>query len=53
MLTDYPILTTPDWKRPFVLQTDASATGIVNVFSQMNGEGEKHPIAFGSRKVLP
>ena len=53
MLTDYSILTTPDWKRPFVLQTDASAVGIGYVLSQINGEGEEHPIAFGSRKLLP
>ena len=53
MLTDYQILTTPEWKRPFVLQTDASATGIVYMLSQINKEGKKYPIAFGSRNCCP
>ena len=35
-----------------MLQTDASATGIGYVLSQMNGEGEEHPIAFGSKRLL-
>ena len=32
---------------------DASDSGLGYVFSQINEDGEKHPIAFGSRKLLP
>ena len=28
VLTSKPLLTTPDWTRKFILQTDASATGL-------------------------
>ena len=49
MLTEFPVLVTPDWKRMFILQTDTSDTGL----NQRNEDGEEHPIAFGSRKLLP
>ena len=41
-LTRAPILVTPDSKLPFILQTDASATGLGYMLSQVNGKGEKH-----------
>ena len=44
---------TPDWDKPFILQTDASATRLGYVFSQINADGEEHPIAFVSKKLLP
>ena len=52
-LTKQPVLTTPDWVRKFVLQTDASATGLGYVLSQGGSDGEEHPITYGSRKLLP
>ena len=52
-LTKSPVLITPDWDKPFVLQTDASATGLGYVLSQIKTDGEEHPIAFGSKKLLP
>ena len=52
-LTEFPVLVTPDWKRMFILQTDASDTGLGYVLSQINEDGEEHPIAIGSRKSLP
>ena len=51
-LTRAPILVTPDWNLPFILQTDASATGLGYVLSQVNGKGEEHPIAYASKKLL-
>ena len=39
--------------QPFVLQTDASEKGLGAVLSQIKGQGEKHPIAYESRKLLP
>ncbi|GFY39990.1 uncharacterized protein TNIN_98861 [Trichonephila inaurata madagascariensis] len=40
----------PDFKRQFVLQTDASDTGIGIVLAQRNGRGEEHPILYLSKK---
>ena len=45
-LTQAHILSTLDWTRPFILQTDASAFGLGYVLSQINDLGEEHPIAF-------
>ena len=47
-----PILKLPDFNQVFVLQTDASNVGIGAMLLQEEG-GIKHPIAFGSRKLLP
>ena len=51
-LTSKPVLTTPDWTRKFILQTDASATGLVYVLSQKDQDEEEHPVAYGSKKLL-
>ena len=47
------MLITPDWDKPFILQPDASATGLGYVLSQIIADGEEHPIAFGSKKLFP
>ena len=52
-LTHYPVLATPLWERPFILQTEASDSGIAYVLAQRNEIGEEHPLAYGSRKLLP
>ena len=52
ILTRAPILVMPDWTKPFILQTDASAFGLGYVLSQIDGTGEEHPIAFASKKLL-
>ena len=52
-LSKATVLITPDWDKPFILQTDASATGLSNVLSQINADGEEHSIVFGSKKLLP
>ena len=48
-LTTVPILAYPDFNRQFILNTDASDTGIGAVLSQINGEGRERVIAYGSR----
>ena len=52
-LTAEPILRNPDFSIPFILQTDASDLGIGSVLTQVDDQGEEHPVAFASRKLLP
>ncbi|XP_071504670.1 uncharacterized protein [Diadema antillarum] len=51
-LASEPILHLPDLERPFILRTDASDVGLGAILLQ-DRDGEKFPIAYGSRKLLP
>ncbi|KAI2644445.1 Retrovirus-related Pol polyprotein from transposon 17.6 [Labeo rohita] len=51
-LTSSPVLRVPDFSCPFLLQMDASDTGLGAVLSQVQ-EGEEHPIIYISRKLSP
>ncbi|XP_075697048.1 uncharacterized protein LOC142662718 [Rhinoderma darwinii] len=51
-LTTAPVLAAPDYKRRFLVQTDASTYGIGAVLSQIDAAGHEHPVAFISRKLL-
>ena len=53
LLCSAPVLQSPDFSQPFVLQTDASDFGVGAVLSQTDGEGIDHPVAYFSRKLLP
>ena len=48
-LVSPPILAFPDHSRSFILDTDASNTGIGCVLSQMQQDSSEHVIAYGSR----
>nr|XP_054770320.1 uncharacterized protein LOC129278127 [Lytechinus pictus] len=51
-LTQSPILCLPDVQKKFILRTDASSTGLGAVLLQEH-DGEKQPVAYASRKLLP
>ena len=44
-----PILSFPDFNKPFLLETDASGRGLGAVLSQKQADGWYHPIAYASR----
>ena len=52
VLTSTPVLSSPNFEKMFILQTDASNYGVGAVLSQADAEGLDHPIAFFSRKLL-
>ena len=43
-----PILSFPDFNKPFLLETDASGKGLGAVLSQKQEDGHYHPIAYDS-----
>lgn len=52
ILTIDPVLSSPDWTRPFTLTTDGSTAGIAAVLTQQQQNGE-HAIAYVSRALSP
>uniref|UniRef100_A0A803K005 Gypsy retrotransposon integrase-like protein 1 n=1 Tax=Xenopus tropicalis TaxID=8364 RepID=A0A803K005_XENTR len=51
-LCRYPVLIAPNFKKEFLVQTDASEVGLGAVLSQVVN-GEEHPVAYLSRKLTP
>ena len=52
-LCSAPVLHSPDFDKPFLLQTDASDRGVGAILSQEDADGNDHPVAYFSRKFLP
>ena len=48
-----PVLVFPDFNKPFMLETDASNEGLGVVLSQKQDNRCYHPVAFGSRMLMP
>ena len=44
-----PVLAFTDFKKPFLLETDASIEGLGVVLSQKQDDGRYHPVAYASR----
>jgi hypothetical protein len=47
-----PILTHPNFQKPFFLETNASDFALGTVLSQPDKDGRLHPVAFHSRKFI-
>ena len=52
-LTQAPVLAYPDWDKSFTLETDASVKGLGAVLSQLQDDGQLHPVAYASRALSP
>ena len=50
-LVSAPVLANPDFLKLFILQCDASQTGVGCVLYQIGDDGEEHPIAYMSQKL--
>ena len=47
------ILAFTDYSKPFLLETDASKDGLGVVLLQKQADGQYHPVAYGSRDLMP
>ena len=47
-----PILSPPDFEKPFIIRTDASKSGIGGVLIQLDENGDEKPIYFESRTLV-
>ena len=52
LLTTAPELAFPDFRNPFILETDASGTGLGAVLAQKQEDGSVRPVAYASRSLL-
>ena len=48
-----PALAFANYTKPFLLEMDASKDGLGAVLSQKQADGQYHPVAHGSRVLMP
>ena len=48
-----PVLAFANYTKPFLLETDVSKDGLGVVLSQKQMDGQYHPMAYGSRALMP
>ena len=51
ILTNHPVLKSPNFNKPFILNVDASDIGVGAILEQEDERGVKHPIAYFSKKL--
>ena len=51
--TEEPVLMMPDHTRPFQIETDASKYATGAVLTQLDSNGNRHPISFISKTLSP
>ncbi len=51
LLTSAPVLAFPDFRVPFILETDASGNGLGAVLAQRQEDGSVRPVAYASRSL--
>ena len=51
--TEEPVLMMPDQSRPFQIETDASKYATGAVLTQLDSNGNRHPISFISKTLSP
>ena len=51
--TEEPVLTMPDHTKPFQIETDTSKYATGAVLTQLDGNGDRHPISFTSKTFSP
>ena len=52
-LTEAPILAYPNFYNGFILETDASCSGLGAIPSQVQEDGHVHPVSYASRALSP
>ena len=53
LLCSAPVLSYPNFKQEFILQTDASDVGVGAILSQHDKDGVEHVIAYSSKAISP
>ena len=51
--TEEPVLMMPDQSRPFQIETDASKYATGEVLTQLDSNGDRHPVSFISKTFSP
>ena len=52
LLTTEPVLAFPDFRKPFILEMDASGVGLCAVLAHKQEDGSVRPVAYASRSLL-